>query len=80
MPTIPAMRTTLRIDDDVMEAAKSLARAESRTVGEVISRLARKGLAPSPSSATEAGFPVFEVSATVSPITAETVRRADEEA
>ena len=38
------MRTTLDIDEDVLFAAKDLARRERTTAGEVISRLARKGL------------------------------------
>lgn len=38
------MRTTLDIDEDVLAAAKELARAEGKTMGEVISDLARKGL------------------------------------
>jgi hypothetical protein len=38
------MRTTLSIDDDVLMAAKNLADRERRTVGEVLSALARQGL------------------------------------
>jgi hypothetical protein len=38
------MRTTLDIDDDLLQAAKELARAEGKTAGQVISDLARKGL------------------------------------
>lgn len=38
------MRTTLDIEDDILEAAKDLARAEGKTVGEIISILARKAL------------------------------------
>jgi hypothetical protein len=38
------MRTTLEIDDDVLQAAKELARAEKKTAGQVLSELARKGL------------------------------------
>ena len=38
------MRTTLDIDDDVLQAAKELARAEKKTAGQVLSELARKGL------------------------------------
>ncbi|MDP1900853.1 MAG: CopG family transcriptional regulator [Rubrivivax sp.] len=38
------MRTTLAIDDDVLAAAKHLAERESRTLGDVISALARQGL------------------------------------
>jgi uncharacterized protein YgbK (DUF1537 family) len=45
------MRTTLSIDDDVLYAAKSLARREGRSVGEVLSDLARTALqAPVPSA------------------------------
>ncbi len=38
------MRTTLDIDDDVLLAAKELARREGETAGRVLSRLARAGL------------------------------------
>jgi hypothetical protein len=40
------MRTTLDIDDDVLQAAKEIAAAEGRTAGKVLSELARKGLTP----------------------------------
>ena len=39
------MRTTLDIEEDVLFAAKDLARREKKTAGQVISDLARKGLA-----------------------------------
>ena len=39
------MRTTLDIDDDVLRAAKDLARREKKTAGRVISELARQALA-----------------------------------
>ena len=39
------MRTTLDIEDDVLFAAKDLARREKKTAGQIISALARKGLA-----------------------------------
>jgi hypothetical protein len=38
------MRTTLDIDDDVLAAAKSLARHQSRSAGQVLSELARRAL------------------------------------
>lgn len=38
------MRTTLAIDDDVLAAAKHLAGRERKTVGAVLSSLARQGL------------------------------------
>ena len=38
------MRTTLDIEEDVLSAAKDLAKREKKTAGQVISELARKGL------------------------------------
>lgn len=38
------MRTTLDIDDDVLAAAKELAKAQNSTAGEVISGLVRRAL------------------------------------
>ncbi len=38
------MRTTLDIDDDVLQAAKELARQEHKTAGRILSELARRGL------------------------------------
>jgi hypothetical protein len=38
------MRTTLDIDDDVLQAAKERARRDRKTTGEVISELARAAL------------------------------------
>lgn len=45
------MRTTLDIDDDVLRAAKELARREKKTAGAVISELTRKALTASPPTA-----------------------------
>ena len=41
---IASMRTTLDLADDVLQAAKELARVRHMTAGEVISELARKAL------------------------------------
>ena len=38
------MRTTLDIDDDVLQAAKELARREHKTAGHILSELARRSL------------------------------------
>lgn len=38
------MRTTLSIDDDILAAARHLAERESKSIGEVVSALARQGL------------------------------------
>ena len=75
------MRTTLRIDEDVLRAARSLARAEGRSVGEVVSELARKGLRPSPSKRRgRSGLPTFDVPADTEVLTPEMVREALEDA
>ena len=38
------MRTTLDIDQDILDAAKELARSEGKTAGQIISDLARRAL------------------------------------
>ena len=70
------MRTTLQLDDDVYEAAQSLAAAERRSLGEVVSRLARQGLAPRANVRERNGFPVFDVPPDGHVMTPEMVRRA----
>jgi hypothetical protein len=40
------MRTTLDIDDDVLNAAKEIAAVRGSSAGKVLSELARKGLSP----------------------------------
>ena len=37
------MRTTLNLDDDILQAAKELAAKQKRSTGAVLSELARKG-------------------------------------
>ena len=49
------MRTTLEIDDDILAAAKDLAKAEGRTMGHILSELARRGLT-APSNKATSGF------------------------
>jgi predicted transcriptional regulator len=44
------MRTTLDIDDDLLAAAKELARREKSTAGQVVSRLLRDSLTAKPAS------------------------------
>jgi Arc/MetJ family transcription regulator len=42
------MRTTLEIDDDLLNAAKEMARNEGTTAGQVVSRLLRNALTGNP--------------------------------
>lgn len=57
------MRTTVTLDDDVFEAAQALVRASGKTLGQVLSQLARKGLRAERAHATRNGLPVFSVRA-----------------
>lgn len=49
------MRTTLDIADDVLQAAKDLARRQKKTAGEVISDLARQALGTPPAESAGKG-------------------------
>jgi hypothetical protein len=53
------MRTTLDIDDDVLQATKELARARGKTAGEVLSELARRGLEPTRHIRVRNGVPLL---------------------
>lgn len=44
------MRTTLDISDDVLQAARERARREKKTIGEVVSDLARAALTAPPAA------------------------------
>jgi hypothetical protein len=53
------MRTTLDIDDDVLQAARELAENRRKTIGQVITDLARQALAPSGRRAVRNGVPLL---------------------
>jgi hypothetical protein len=77
------VRTTLDIDDDVLSAAKELAKRQRSTAGEVLSELARQGLrAPASSSslgsASFFGFRPFSSRGTS--VSEETIDRLRDEA
>ncbi len=55
------MRTTLTIDDDILEAARAMADLEGRTMGEIISDLARKALVPEAAPAMRNGIMLLPV-------------------
>lgn len=55
------MRTTLAIDDDVLVVAKAMAEQQNRSVGEVISELARRSLKRPRQRAERNGVPLLGV-------------------
>lgn len=56
------MRTTLTIDDDVLAAVRERADFERKTVGEVISSLARQALSPpQPQTKFRNGVPLLPI-------------------
>lgn len=74
------MRTTLAIDDDVLAAAKGLAARQNKTVGAVVSELARQSLRPVSSGKLRDGVPLLPVNANAGPVTLEMVNTLRDEA
>jgi hypothetical protein len=56
---LEGVRTTLDVDEDVLLAAKQLARQRGSTVGRVLSALARRALQPTRSAAVRNGVRLF---------------------
>lgn len=74
------MRTTLAIDDDVLMAARHMAEAQRRTLGEVISDLARQALTPArPEARYRNGILLLPNRDGVAPVTPELVNRLRDE-
>ena len=74
------MRTTLSIDEDVLLAAKSQAAREQKSIGEVLSRLARKGLQHEmPARKTRNGVTLLPAKAGNKVVTMELVNRLRDE-
>jgi hypothetical protein len=60
MPYIASMRTTLAIDDDVLAMARAIAERDQRSLGQVVTELARKGIrSQTPAATSQGGFPVL---------------------
>jgi hypothetical protein len=74
------VRTTLGIDDDVLEAAKKIAEARGVAIGVVISELARRGLAPANSGRVRNGIRLFPIREGAGAVTSEIVQQLLDEA
>ena len=81
------VRTTLTIDDSLLEAAREVANRTGRSIGEIISEWALRGLRGSPGAGETAKarrnsrliFPTFPVRADAAPVTGEIVHRLIED-
>ena len=72
------MRTTLVIDDDILRAAKVLARERRQSIGAVVSELARKGLMSRRPKRVRSGLPVFQVPEGAHAISLDDVKRLED--
>lgn len=73
------MRTTLAIDDDVLIAAKAIARHQDRSLGEVITDLARRSLRRPRAGGERNGIPLLLPRPDAPPVTLETVNALRDE-
>jgi len=71
------MRTTLTIDDDVLEAAARQARARGVSLGRTVSDLVRRGLAAPTPSTDKDGVTVFRLPDDSPRVTTADVRRLE---
>jgi hypothetical protein len=73
------MRTTLNLDDDVMQMIREYSEARSMALGKAASELLRKGFSsPTPTRVVN-GILVFEVPPDEPPITVAKVKRLESE-
>jgi hypothetical protein len=72
------VRTTLDIDDDVLQAVKEIAAVKDSTAGKIVSELARQALLPKRSARIRNGVPLFST-VTGRVITMEAVNSARDE-
>jgi hypothetical protein len=69
------MRTTVDLEEDVLLAAKEIAKQRGNTLGKVISDLARQALTRQASISTKHGLPLFPVQPDAGVVTLELVNR-----
>jgi hypothetical protein len=74
------MRTTVDLEEDVLLAAKEIARQRGNTVGQVLSDLARQALTRRSPVSTKHGLPLFPVQPDAGLVTLELVNRLRDEA
>jgi hypothetical protein len=73
------VRTTLSLDDDVLEAVRSYARSRDLALGEAVSELVRRGLQAPLRTRVLNGFHVVDLPAESPTVTSADVKRFQEE-
>lgn len=73
------MRTTLTLDDDILELAARQAKLRGVSLSKTVSDLLRRGLVSPTPSQKEGGIVVFQLPADSPPVTTEEVRRIEAE-
>ena len=74
------MRTTLAIDDDVLAAAKAMAERQHRSIGAVVSELARQALTRPVLQGERNGVPLLPVADNRASVTLDVVNALRDEA
>ena len=73
------MRTTLDIDDDILHAVEGIAAQSGKSIGKVLSELARSALGDLSHIGTRNGFPLFEIRADSETVTLEQINELRDE-
>jgi hypothetical protein len=73
------MRTTVDLEEDVLLAAKEIARQRGNTIGQVLSDLVRQALTRQIPVSTKQGLPLFPVQPDAGVVTLELVNRLRDE-
>jgi hypothetical protein len=78
-PLEEIMRTTVDLEEDVLLAAKEIAKQRGNTVGQVLSDLARQALTRRTPVSTKHGLPLFPVQPDAGVVTLELVNHLRDE-
>jgi hypothetical protein len=74
------MRISLDLEEDVLLAVKQLAKQRGKTVGQVLSDLARQALTRRTSVSKKHGLPLFPIQPDAGEVTPELINRLRDEA
>ncbi len=73
------MRTTVDLDEDILLAAKEIAYRRDKSIGQVLSDLAREALTQEPEAADRNGVPLFPIRENATVVTLDLVNQLRDE-